>query len=52
MRRRSGEWVGDNEASYARWAVQGQYVDGRGDHVVYGITEMIQLCPATYGEPL
>jgi len=52
MRSRRGERVGDNEASYARWAVQGRYVDGRGERVVYGITEMIQLRPARYGDPL
>ncbi len=52
MRSRSGEQVGDSEASYARWAVQGVYVDGRGERSIYGITEMIRLRPVTYGEPL
>jgi len=52
MRSRRGERVGDNEASYARWAVQGAHVDGRGERSIYGITEMIQLRPVTYGEPL
>jgi len=46
MRNRSGERVGNNEASYARWGVQGAYVDGRGERWLFGIAEMLHITPA------